>query len=413
MKKLLIANLMFAIALISVQAEEHTVRTGTGQSTVYVVAENELHNLTRDRAEVVIGGTPRLRAQAVGDTDTRELVLYPKDAPRTEWTRRVLTREVLARLAPGTDAAALARAIGAVAGPELSYAPRHYIFRVTQPGAALQVTAQLAGQPGVEHVEPVLKRKLAKRLVPNDPLFSQQWTLRNTGQNGATAGADINVTSVWDSYKGTGILVGVIDDGLLYTHPDLAANANTAIHYDYRDNDNDPKPEGTAGVNAEGSPNADSHGTATAGVIAARGNNTIGAAGVAFEATLVGLRLIGGTAGDTQEGGALSHSNQLIHIYNNSWGPNDDGFVKGGAGTLALAALQNGVNTGRGGRGNKGDGPSQPDPLQTSVGFIGANAFVRRTGRGGGGGGRGGQGGQGGNQGGGGRSGGGYGGRNR
>ena len=71
---------------------------------------------------------------------------------------------------------------------------------------------------------------------------------------------------------------------------------------------------------------------------------------------------------------------------------------------------------GRGGRGNKGDGPSQPDPLQTSVGFIGANAFVRRTGRGGGGGGRGGQGGQGGqggNQGGGGRSGGGYGGRNR
>lgn len=343
---------MFAIALISVQAEEHTVRTGTGQSTVYVVAENELHNLTRDRAEVVIGGTPRLRAQAVGDTDTRELVLYPKDAPRTEWTRRVLTREVLARLAPGTDAAALARAIGAVAGPELSYAPRHYIFRVTQPGAALQVTAQLAGQPGVEHVEPVLKRKLAKRLVPNDPLFSQQWTLRNTGQNGATAGADINVTSVWDSYKGTGILVGVIDDGLLYTHPDLAANANTAIHYDYRDNDNDPKPEGTAGVNAEGSPNADSHGTATAGVIAARGNNTIGAAGVAFEATLVGLRLIGGTAGDTQEGGALSHSNQLIHIYNNSWGPNDDGFVKGGAGTLALAALQNGVNTGRGGRGN-------------------------------------------------------------
>lgn len=205
---------------------------------------------------------------------------------------------------------------------------------------------------GVEHVEPVLKRKLAKRSVPNDPLFNQQWTLRNTGQNGATAGADINVVGVWATYKGTGITVGVIDDGLQYSHPDLAANANTAIDYDFRDNDDDPKPEGGSGQNANGEPNADSHGTATAGVIAARGNNSIGAVGVAYEATLVGLRLIGGTAGDTQEGAALSHRNSDIHIYNNSWGPNDDGTVKGGAGTLALAALRNGVTSGRGGRGS-------------------------------------------------------------
>ncbi|NDA68522.1 MAG: peptidase, partial [Verrucomicrobia bacterium] len=228
---------------------------------------------------------------------------------------------------------------------EISYAPRHYIFRMTKTGTALQVAAQLAGQPGVKHVEPVLKRQLSKRLVPNDPLFSQQWTLLNTGQNGATAGADINVTNVWDSYRGSGIVVGVIDDGFQYLHPDLAANAVTNIHYDYRDNDSDPKPEGTGA-------NADSHGTACAGVIAARGNNGIGLAGVAFEASLVGLRLIGGTAGDTQEGAALSHSNSVIHIYNNSWGPNDDGKTKGGAGTLALAALKNGVNSGRDGRGN-------------------------------------------------------------
>lgn len=348
-----IALVLALLTSAALAAEEHDIRNGRGETTRYVVADDELHNLTRDRAETTAGGVaPRLRAQAVGDADVRELVLYPKGAPRTEWNRRVLTREVLVRLAPGTDAAAAARAVRAVAGPEIAYAPRHHIFRVTQPGAALEAAAALAAQPGVEHVEPVLKRKLAKRLVPNDPLFSQQWTLLNTGQNGGTVGADINVTNVWDNYRGTGIVIGVIDDGFQYTHPDLAANANTAIHYDYRDGDNDPKPEGTAGVNAQGNPNADSHGTATAGVIAARGNNGIGAAGVAFEATLVGLRLIGGLAGDTQEGGALSHSNALIHIYNNSWGPNDDGFVKGGASTLALAALQNGVNTGRGGRGS-------------------------------------------------------------
>ncbi|KQV60409.1 hypothetical protein ASC95_02835 [Pelomonas sp. Root1217] len=63
---------------------------------------------------------------------------------------------------------------------------------------------------------------------------------------------------------------------------------------------------------------------------------------------------------------------------------------------------------GRGG-GNKGNGPREPDPMQTSVGYIGGDAFLRRGG-GGGGGGRGGKGGGGGG-GGGGRSGGGYGGR--
>ena len=64
----------------------------------------------------------------------------------------------------------------------------------------------------------------------------------------------------------------------------------------------------------------------------------------------------------------------------------------------------------RGPGGNKGgNGPREPDPMQTSVGFIGADAFTRRNNRGGGGGGRGGQGGGGG----GGRSGGGFGGRNR
>ena len=103
------SSLIIALALASAGAEEHVVRTGVGQATVYLVAENEIHNLTRDRAEAVTGGVaPRLRAQAAGDADTRELVLYPKDAPRTEWTRRVLTREVLVRLAAGTDVAALA-----------------------------------------------------------------------------------------------------------------------------------------------------------------------------------------------------------------------------------------------------------------------------------------------------------------
>jgi hypothetical protein len=53
---MLIATFSCLAAAPARGAEEHVVRTGTGQSTVYVVAENELHNLTRDRAEAVTGG---------------------------------------------------------------------------------------------------------------------------------------------------------------------------------------------------------------------------------------------------------------------------------------------------------------------------------------------------------------------
>ncbi|MDN3923019.1 pseudouridine synthase [Roseateles violae] len=75
------------------------------------------------------------------------------------------------------------------------------------------------------------------------------------------------------------------------------------------------------------------------------------------------------------------------------------GFGAGGSGQ------GHGPNQGRGGKGKQGSGPREPDPMQTSVGYIGADAYQRRGGRGGGGGGRGGQGG--------GRSGGGFGGRHR
>jgi 23S rRNA pseudouridine2605 synthase len=106
--------------------------------------------------------------------------------------------------------------------------------------------------------------------------------------------------------------------------------------------------------------------------------------------------------------------NPLEQTFDRRFAGNSRGFPAGfGAGGSSSQDRNQG---GQGRGGNKGDGPRQPDPLQTSVGYIGADAYVRRTGRNGGGGGsggRGGQGGQGGNSGGGGRSGGGFGGRNR
>ena len=62
----------------------------------------------------------------------------------------------------------------------------------------------------------------------DDPLYGCQWHLKNTGQNGATAGEDINVESVWDTYKGNGIHIAVVDDGMHFAHEDLKDNVDTS-----------------------------------------------------------------------------------------------------------------------------------------------------------------------------------------
>lgn len=79
------------------------------------------------------------------------------------------------------------------------------------------------------------------------------------------------------------------------------------------------------------------------------------------------------------------------------------GFGAGGSGAQGTGAPGRGGQGNRGKGGGGGNGPREPDPMQTSVGYIGADAFTRRGGRGGGGGNRSGGGGGGGNRGGSGR----------
>jgi len=101
---------------------------------------------------------------------------------------------------------------------------------------------------------------------------------------------------------------------------------------------------------------------------------------------------------DEDDGFIPAHVNPLEQTFDRRQATSKRGFPQG----FGAGGSQQDKQAGRGG-GNKGNGPREPDPLQTAVGYIGGDAFLRR---GGGGGGRGGKGG-----GGGGRSGGGYGGR--
>jgi subtilisin family serine protease len=185
--------------------------------------------------------------------------------------------------------------------------------------------------------------------IPNDPLFSQQWHLNNTGQSGGTTGSDINLLDTWDTITGKDVVVGVVDDGLQYSHPDLNSQYRADLSYDFVDNDSDPS------ANSGVSTLSDGHGTAVAGIIAANGNNEIGISGVAPDASLAGLKLDFSSSGtpsdefDAQNAAALSYQNQEIDIYNASWEISNSLFKPG---ELTTNAIKDSIANGRGGLGN-------------------------------------------------------------
>ncbi|MFP4124194.1 MAG: S8 family peptidase [Coleofasciculus sp.] len=123
--------------------------------------------------------------------------------------------------------------------------------------------------------------------VPNDPNYSQQWNLRS-----------INVEAAWDETRGSGITVAVIDTGISPV-PDLK-DTKLVEGYDFVNDRVDAFDD-------------NGHGTHVAGTIAQSTNNSYGVAGVAYEASLMPLKVLsaggGGTISDIAEAIKLAADN--------------------------------------------------------------------------------------------------------
>ena len=178
--------------------------------------------------------------------------------------------------------------------------------------------------------------------IPTDTLFSDQWHLENVGQLGGTSGIDINVTRVWDDYTGAGVRVGVVDDGVEYTHLDLDGNYVSDLQFDYGSNDTDPFPG-----------SGDFHGTAVAGLIAAE-NDGVGAVGVAFDASITGMRIFGGAVTESEFADVYNRHATGLDVSNNSWGYNGFFFdnLDGPNFDAVDTAIDNAVTNGRDGLGS-------------------------------------------------------------
>lgn len=141
---------------------------------------------------------------------------------------------------------------------------------------------------------------------PNDPGFTSQWHYRNLGEGnydfenlnnnkvGAKAGCDVNALEAWKTCKGdSSIIVAILDEGVMYTHPDLAANMwcnpGESVQGTQTDGDGNGYEGDLHGYNfvtesgdiTWTDANDTGHGTHVAGTIAAVNNNGIGVSGVA------------------------------------------------------------------------------------------------------------------------------------
>lgn len=254
------------------------------------------------------------------------------------------------QLAPGVNPDAAAASSGAQNLGQVPNLPGYYRFVMGAVNAAntfdaVQVTRSLRAAPGVTFAQQEIKRPFAKRQEPTDPFYDLQWHLKNTGQYGGVVDNDINVVAAWNlGYTGSGVVVGVIDDGPEYTHSDLADNWRGDLAYDYYDHDNDPAPEYDAPFFGE------AHGTSVAGIAAGSDNGACGV-GVAYNAGIAGVRLVVDAFSDAQAASALAHAVDSVDIYNNSWGPYDDGVEWNGSGKASLDAIELGALTGRDGKG--------------------------------------------------------------
>jgi len=179
---------------------------------------------------------------------------------------------------------------------------------------AAQVLERLRADTAVEYVA-LDRRRFAHATTPNDTLFVNQWYLKDTEISA------VNAIGAWDREVGsTGVVIAVLDTGVLYDHPDLGRGDRggkllpgfdfvTATHMtnDGDGRDADPSDPGDWVDSADKAANtlfsncdtsaSSWHGTRVAGMIGALTNNSAGVAGLDWNSFILPVRVLGKCGG--------------------------------------------------------------------------------------------------------------------
>lgn len=221
----------------------------------------------------------------------------------------------LMKLSSGTDrVAALAKRTGLGLNLRREISDQMLANAIDLHGAdADQALAALRADPAIEYVA-LDRRRFAHATSPNDSLFTGQWYLKNTEV------AAVNAINAWDSEQGTaGVVVAVLDTGVLYDHPDLGRGDRggrllpgfdfvSAAHMSNDGDGRDANPS-DPGDWINSSDKSDSrfencevtssswHGTRVAGMVGALTNNTTGVSGLTWSSFILPVRVLGKCGG--------------------------------------------------------------------------------------------------------------------
>ena len=321
---------------------------------MFLFRRRELHD--RPRAQRRAGTWALLRRLHGGGEPLERRALLSADSggllARIEWAGRTVDVQADSWIAKTT--ATGVGDLGLAAGWTASALGEGF-YAVSAPGAGVaDVLGWAATNSAVAYVEPDFA--ITPRVFPRDASFGSLWGLHNTGQSGGLVDADIDAPEAWRTTTGSrGVVIAVIDSGVDYTHPDLAANAwrnpgevagdgidndgngfvDDVFGWDFRNNDADPMDD-------------NGHGTHVAGTIGAVGNNGTGVVGVNWQVSIMSLKFLSssGTGSTSNAIAAVNYATRMKRDFgvnvvatNNSWG--GGGFSTALRDAIAAGGRQN------------------------------------------------------------------------
>lgn len=190
-----------------------------------------------------------------------------------------------------------------------------------------------------DDVDPAFMFNFKVNAIPNDPMFGQQWGLKNNSY----PGVDVNATAAWDITRGAGAKVAVVDQGIDPNHNDLKANFYS-LSYDAQ-----------SGTSPSVYKSNNKHGTHVAGTVAAVWNNNLQVVGVAPESKIIRVShdlYVSSTISSELAGGINWAWQNGADVITNSWGDQGGALYGQLHSAILEEAIVNAMTKGRNGLGS-------------------------------------------------------------